>query len=282
MSYNQITTFIPGHVSLLFSPFFSSNPLQSGSTGAGINISDGVTFTASISDESKLILNGSNVDIPAVTTVLNSFSQPVQIEAKTNLPLGAGFGLSGAISLGSAISAYNVLKVNKSMTELISLAHQADVSAGTGLGDVMSQARGGVPIRLNPGGPGHGTLTEIESDVTIEYISLGSVDTNSVLSGNISQIQSMGKKYLDLLLINPSIGLLFDLGYDFATNTNLITPAIDEIINSVIDNGGKASMAMLGETVIALETGLSDAGYTPKTCTIYNSQPHLIQSSFSR
>ena len=50
----------------------------------------------------------------------------------------------------------------------------------------------------------------------------------------------------------------------------------DEIINSVIDNGGKASMAMLGETVIALETGLSDAGYTPETCTIYNSQPHLI------
>ncbi|MFD1596006.1 sugar kinase, partial [Haloplanus litoreus] len=40
--------------------------------------------------------------------------------------------------------------------------------------------------------------------------------------------------------------------------------------------GGAASMAMLGETVFALETGLTDAGYDASVCRTCDAGAHLV------
>jgi len=37
----------------------------------------------------------------------------------------------------------------------------------------------------------------------------------------------------------------------------------------VIEAGGDGGMAMLGETVFALGTGLTDAGYDANVCAVY-------------
>ena len=102
------------------------------------------------------------------------------------------------------------------------------------------------------------------------------MDTYTILSGVLSKIQSIGSESLHSLLKNPSLDSLFDLGYKFTLETNLMTPKIEETINTVIDCGGKASMAMLGETVISLGTGLSDAGYVPNICETFSPERPLF------
>ena len=277
MPSHSISTFIPAHVSLFFSPFLSPNPIESGSTGAGITLSDGLTFTTSPSNESSLTINGSKVHMEVANTIFNSLPSPLHVEAQTKLPLGSGFGLSGAVALGIISSAKTLLNLPFSPSDIVRIAHSADVSAGTGLGDVMSQSYSGIPIRVKPGGPGHGVLEKIPGTNRIEYLSFSSMDTYTILSGDLSKIQSIGSDSLHSLLQNPSLDSLFDLGYKFTLETNLMTPEIAETINTVVDCGGKASMAMLGETVISLGTGLSDAGYTPNVCEIFSPEKPLFE-----
>ncbi len=269
MRSHPLSIFIPAHVSLFFSPFFHPDPLKSGSTGAGITLSDGLNFTASPSNESLLTINGSKVDMEVANILFNSFPFSLHIEAQTSLPLGSGFGISGAVALGIVSSAQTLFNLSFSPKDIVQMAHSADVSAGTGLGDVMSQSRGGVPIRTRPGGPGHGLLDEIPETTRIEYLSFNSMDTHAILSGDLSKLQSVGSESLNSLLQNPSLDSLFDLGYKFTLETNFMTPIVAEAINAVRDCGGKATMAMLGETVVSLDTGLSDVGYTPNICEIY-------------
>jgi len=44
---------------------------------------------------------------------------------------------------------------------------------------------------------------------------------------------------------------------------------VAEAVDAVTDAGGEAAMAMLGRTVFALGTGLSDAGYDAAACRIH-------------
>jgi pantoate kinase len=54
----------------------------------------------------------------------------------------------------------------------------------------------------------------------------------------------------------------------FAREADLLTPRLEEAIRDVSEAGGDASMAMLGETVFALDSGLSDAGYDAERCEV--------------
>ena len=47
---------------------------------------------------------------------------------------------------------------------------------------------------------------------------------------------------------------------EFAREADLITPEVEEVLAEVEEVGGEAAMAMLGETVFALDSGLSEAG----------------------
>jgi pantoate kinase len=48
-----------------------------------------------------------------------------------------------------------------------------------------------------------------------------------------------------------------------------LTDELRTVVTDVAEAGGEATMAMLGETVVALGTGLSDAGYDPGVCRIH-------------
>jgi pantoate kinase len=56
----------------------------------------------------------------------------------------------------------------------------------------------------------------------------------------------------------------------FSRQSGLLTDAVREVVTDVTESGGRATMAMLGETVFALGTGLSDAGYDPEVCQIHH------------
>ncbi|PSQ34812.1 sugar kinase, partial [Halobacteriales archaeon QS_9_70_65] len=73
----------------------------------------------------------------------------------------------------------------------------------------------------------------------------------------------------------PTLETFMHVSRSFAREVGLLTPAVREAIEDVSAAGGEASMAMLGETVFALDTGLSDAGYDAERCSVSLAGAHL-------
>ncbi|QDX39807.1 pantoate kinase [Salarchaeum sp. JOR-1] len=261
--------FVPGHVTGLFSIHRDDDPARAGSRGAGLTLTDGVTVSVRSADESAVFLNGERADVAAVAGVLDALGVTARVEAETPLPVGAGFGVSGATALGAAYAANATFGCGRSENGLVRLAHAAEVDAGTGLGDVVAQARGGAPIREEPGAPPHGRLDGVPETARVEYASFGGLSTADVLSGDTETLSAAGERALDRLRDEPTLDRFVAASRTFAAEAGLLTDDIDEVVGDVLDAGGRASMAMLGRTVFALGHGLTDAGYDAEACRIH-------------
>ncbi|WP_254761581.1 pantoate kinase [Natrinema marinum] len=267
----EATAFVPGHITGFFSAHPDEDPTKAGSRGAGLTLTDGVEVTVepAAGDDSTVVLDGTEIEIDPVTTVLETLDATARVEAESEVPLGAGFGVSGAMALGTALATNRVFERKLSMNELVTIAHGAEVQAGTGLGDVVAQAHGGVPIRLEPGGPQDNKLDAIPSRARVEYISFGELSTADVLSGDTEELTAAGKEALARVVEEPTLLSFLYASRLFARDAGLLTDRVTETIADVSAADGQASMAMLGETVFALGTGLSDAGYEPSICATH-------------
>jgi len=261
---SSATAFVPGHITGFFSAHTAATCAQAGSRGAGITLTDGVEVT--VAPGSGCRLNGDDVSITAVDDVCTRLGVDAAVDATTSLPVGAGFGVSGAVALGTALAANAVFDCGKTENELITLAHCAEVEAGTGLGDVVAQARGGLPIRIDPGSPSHGHLDGLPARPRIEYVTFGEVSTEEVLAGDTDALTLAGESALSRLLERPTVEQFIAVSRTFAEEADLLTDEVADAIAAVDDAGGDAAMAMLGNTVFALGSGLSDAGYEPTGC----------------
>ncbi|WP_049971632.1 pantoate kinase [Haladaptatus cibarius] len=276
MSDEAGRAFVPGHVTGFFSIHEADDPKQAGSRGAGLTLSEGVTVTVEPAKEASIELNGEFAAVESGRRVLDALDVTARVSARTDLPLGAGFGVSGALALGTAFAANDAFDRGRSENELVTLAHGAEVKAGTGLGDVVAQARGGIPIRLEPGAPEYNRLDGIPMRTRIEYCSLGELSTAEVLSGRTDQLSKAGVESLVALVNEPTLDTFMNQSRIFAEETGLLTDEVREVIEDVHDAGGQASMAMLGETVFAIGTGLSDAGYDAETCETHHAGATLL------
>ncbi|ELY51838.1 pantoate kinase [Natronorubrum bangense] len=267
----EATAFVPGHITGFFSAHPAEDPTKAGSRGAGLTLTDGVdvTVTPAPEGESTIVLDDKELEIDPVRTVLETLETPAHVEAESEIPLGSGFGVSGAMALGTALAANRVFERKLSRNELVTIAHGAEVQAGTGLGDVVAQAHGGVPIRLEPGGPQENKLDAIPERARVEYVSFGELSTAEVLSGETDQLSAAGKQALSRVVEEPTLLSFMYASRLFAREAGLLTDEVTATITDVADAGGQASMAMLGETVFALGTGLSDAGYEPTVCATH-------------
>lgn len=265
----EVSAFVPGHVTGFFTTQHDPDPTKAGSRGAGLTITDGVSVTVRPGPKTEIELNGSVIEMPPVERVFNALDVTARVDASADVPLGAGFGVSGGLSLGSALAANRAFGCGLSEYELVTIAHGAEVQSGTGLGDVVAQARGGIPIRLEPGSPPHGVLDAIPDRARVEYVSFGELSTADVLAGETDHITQAGQTALSRVVKEPTLGSFIFASRRFARETDLLTPTVTEAIRAVNEAGGQASMAMLGETVFALGTGLSDAGYEPNSCVTH-------------
>ena len=265
--------FVPGHVTGFFSVHPHDDSRRAGSRGAGIALADGVTVAVAPpgTGETTIALGGEPVEMDAVAHTLDTLGVRARIAVETPLPVSAGFGVSGGAALGAALAANARFDLERTENELIATAHAAEVDAGTGLGDVVAQARGGVPLRVEPGAPPHGHLDGIpvQANRRIEYVSFDERSTEAVLGGDTDGLSMAGERALAALQEAPTIERLLSCSAAFAREADLLTERVDEAIGAVEVAGGAASMAMLGETVFALDTGLSDAGYEPTVSTIH-------------
>jgi pantoate kinase len=269
MTERTARAFVPGHVTGLFSVHRHDDPARTGSRGVGLTLTDGVSVAVRPASEPQTMVDGDAVHVESVNRVLDAMGVDAAVHAETDVPLGAGFGVSGAIALGTAYAANALDDVERSENELVRLAHVAEVEAGSGLGDVVAQARGGAPIRLDPGAPPHGRLDGIPETARVEYVTFGEVSTETVLSGGTETLSTAGEVGLDTVRAHPTLESFLAASRTFASDADLLTDDVEAVIEAVADAGGSAAMAMLGRTVFALGTGLSDASYDPAVCRIH-------------
>jgi pantoate kinase len=272
---DEATAFVPGHVTGFFSAHRTDDPATTGSRGGGLTLSDGVRVRVTPSETTQVTLDGERVDVEPVEHVLGAFGVTARVAVESELPVGSGFGVSGAAALGTAFASNTVFDGERSENDLVELAHVAEVKSGTGLGDVVSQARGGVPIRVEPGAPGHGVLDGVPTSSRVEYVTFGELSTAEVIEGDTTRLTRAGERALGELRARPTLSRLVRLSRRFAREAGLLVPEVETAIDAVTDAGGEAAMAMLGRSVFALDTGLSDAGYDPQVCETYPSGAHL-------
>jgi pantoate kinase len=270
MTDDGTTAFVPGHITGFFSVHRDEDdPTATGSRGAGLTLTDGVEVTVQPADETTVYLDDASIDVESVQRVLETLEVSATVSAESDVPLGSGFGVSGAMALGTALAANAEFDRKLSENELTTIAHGAEVQAGTGLGDVVAQMRGGAPIRLEPGGPQHGKLDGLPYRARVEYLPVGELSTEDVLSGDTDVLSQAGTQALSRVVGEPTLASFIYASREFAREAHLLTRDVGRIVEDVSDAGGQASMAMLGETVFALGSGLTDAGYDPEVCGIH-------------
>ena len=262
------TVWVPGHVTGLFTVERADEPARTGSRGAGFTLADGVSVTVDPDRDRVVRLDGEPSEIAAVSHVLDELAVDAAVDVTTELPIGRGFGLSGAMALGTALAASEAAGLEHTENELIRVAHVADVTAGTGLGDVVAQARGGIVLRLAPGAPPHGRLDGIPAGGRVELLPLGELSTPSILDERPERISTAGERALEQVKQTPTRAGFVSAAQQFTGAVGLATQRVSEVLDAVAATGDQAAMAMLGETVFAFGTALSDAGYDPQVSAI--------------
>ncbi len=273
--------FAPAHISGIFIIDIKKDPVLSGSIGAGICLEDGAVTKVSAAEETTVKINGAVADAPTTLTAIKLLtSQPVLVETMLNVPIGAGFGASGAGALSAALALNEALSLNLTFREIAEAAHVAEVTNRTGLGDVTGQTFGGIVIRKKAGAPFTVHVDKIPcSDSKISWVSFGGISTKSVLSDDIKKksINKAGRLRLKELLKKPMLENFFRQSSAFAKEIELMSPQVKDAIEAVEAAGGLASQAMLGNTVFAINDNgaLSEFGDVHES-RISNAGAHLI------
>ena len=276
----QATAFSPGHISGFFQPVYYESFYQTGSRGAGINLSHGVTATVCIESDSiqtvEVYVDNKIQVTPVVTNaikqVLRDSPFHVRIDLYCNLPVSQGFGMSAAGSLSATYAVASLIKIP--FEDAGMAAHRAEIELKTGLGDVAAEIGGGVEIRKTPGVPPWGDVIRIPGDWEIVCCTVDKrVSTSDVLSDETVQnkVQLIGKECTDRLLQNPSTDQLFALSMEFTKRSGLASEKILEVMGAV-KPFGKCSMCMLGNSVFAI-------GDTKKISEVLSSYGTVLQCS---
>jgi pantoate kinase len=176
------------------------------------------------------------------------------------MPLGAGFGASGAGALGAAYALNAYFDLGLTANTAASVAHVAEASNRTGLGDVIAQNTGGLVVRLEAGAPGIGVVDRIPvQPLKISYVVRGPISTKEVLSDQkaMQEINRAGEAALKDLLKKPTLKEFMLLSRHFTSRIGLASDWALDAIEAVEAAGGMASMIMLGDSVFAIGGGVA-------------------------
>ena len=262
--------FAPGSVTAIFAPGETADR----SKGASFAIEDGVVADVEpagepdAADESTVSVDGEPTDFEPVELALETLGVTAAVDLAAEVPIGRGFGASGAATLATALAANEAFGLGRSREELVEVAHRAEVEAGTGLGDVFVQEMGGLVV-----GDG-GEPRRFDRDDPVEYASFGPIATEEALADEelMTTVAREGTAALDGLPAAPSLGHLTREAWSFARAIDLPTDEVRETVAAVEAAGGAASMAMVGETVFAVEV----EGVLPNRTAVSSEGAHLL------
>ncbi|MBI2653030.1 hypothetical protein HYX00_06195 [Candidatus Woesearchaeota archaeon] len=257
---SEAKAFAPANISCIFKIHSHKNPRWMGSYGVGFTLNEGVVVKAEKSERKEVAFNNTSINFPTVSGVIKKLTNDkIRICAKSKLPLGCGFGLSGASALATAYAINRLLKLKKTNKELAIVAHTAEVENKTGLGDVVNQFYGGFCLKLKPSS--YFIVEKIPSnnvEVYCKYfskINTKSVITNNKLKSKINNSASIAlNKIKNLLNKNNNIKLneIIKISKEFAVSSKLLKDKQTiQTIRNIEKNNGNASMIMLGNAVFS-------------------------------
>ena len=141
-----------------------------------------------------------------------------------DLPLGAGYGSSGAGALGIALGLNHLFKLGFTQLEAAKYAHMADVMNHTGLGTVGGQFVGGLSITMEPGYPFQMRQVEIPPETVIVIGSFGVVSTKQILTDPEYRrlIHTVGKKAMNRMQKAYTLANFVQVCDQFLDGTQLI------------------------------------------------------------
>ncbi|MCD6248294.1 MAG: hypothetical protein J7J17_02450 [Hadesarchaea archaeon] len=264
----KASAFVPGHVSGFFQVCDESEDLvRRGSRNCGPCITAGVRTDVFVRPrpQSSVMVFIDGKEAPeartstrAVEMVLETVgtSLDVTVQHNTHAPIGAGYGLSGAGALGAVLALSKALGLGLGRNEAASVAHVAEVSCGTGLGDVGAQVIGGLVIGLEPGAPPYGKWERIEvpEDLVVVCGTLGPLRTERFLRDLEFKRRSkeLGGKALASLMKSPTLQNFMRVSEHFSREVGILEGELLEIIGEISKSTPfGASAVMLGRAVFA-------------------------------
>ncbi len=217
----------------------------------------------------RIFINGEDVTTEARTTLfvfqqfLDYLKSPVEVEIRHDfdLPIGCGYGASGAGAIGAAVGLTCVLGLPLTLNQAGKIAHIAEVMNKTGLGTVGGQLFAGFNITTQAGYPFLLDKLIVPPGIRIVCGTFGPVYTKTILGSWEwkEKIRRVGAKAFEALFTRPNIQNFMDVSRKFVADVGMLEVLhLDNVKNLMAElNSLKiygASMNQLGQSVYAICT----------------------------
>lgn len=255
--------FSPGHVTGFFSIHPHTDPLRHGSTGAGFSLTEGTVTSLRPSPADEVLMNGLPLEgAPVSRAVLRLFRertghrQTWTVSHETSLPIGCGFGTSGAGALSLALALNRTAGDPLDRLEAAALAHRAELEIGTGLGTVLGETFGGFEVRTAAGAPGTGRVVNlpVSAGLRAVFLVFGPLATPKMLGDKTvaAAISREGESLRQRLLDDPGVSQFLTLSRSFGRQAGLVNPRLAALQDQMEAQGILAPMLMFGDGLFTL------------------------------
>jgi len=183
----------------------------------------------------------------------------IEVRHTFDLPLGCGYGASGAGALGASVAFSIVFDLSLSLWECGKVAHVAEVRNRTGLGTIGGQLLGGFTISTKAGYPFRLDYMFVPEDLRVVICSFGPISTKAILNDpeHSKRIKMTGAYAMDQIHKKFDYVEFMKISRMFLKETRLIEELkiwdVDSLLNDLsdVDTYG-ASMNMFGKSVFVL------------------------------
>lgn len=242
----QISVQSPGHITGFFVIF------TNGSTGAGLNVAEGMKTTVQQAQKDSFTMNGRKEKLIVSEAVLRLFRKKtgtrgkVKVEHLTKFPIGYGLGISGAGALSLSLALNKLFRARLSKKEALEIAKRAEIECGTGLGDVVAEQFAGLMVGKKPY-PSKAAEQIKCSEKSVALGFLKPIVTKKIIRSAKwkRKINKIGKYCMKEFSKEKGMASFIKFSRVFTKYTGLGTPKITAALSKIHDG----SMAMLGETI---------------------------------
>jgi len=221
--------------------------------GAGFSIDKGLS--TSVSEKkggaTTIMINGAQTPSPVTKAVLRRFFEIcgkvglLDIRHETEIPIGYGLGMSAAGALSLTLALNELLGAGLKRNECVKIAHDSDVECGTGLSGVDAAAIGGILFRKTVADKPVAIKFE-EHEIELAFFS--PIRTSSIIRSEEwkAKVNAAGEACLEGLFRSKKWDGFVSSSRKFALDSELAAWC-----GSEMENNGRASMAMLGQTLFS-------------------------------
>ncbi|MBI2597976.1 MAG: hypothetical protein HYW50_02155 [Candidatus Diapherotrites archaeon] len=245
--------YAPAHITGFFKIY------KNGSTGAGLNLSEGVRTKVIAKPAKKtkieIFINGKKTAAGTSRTVAKKYLKVLKknywlkIFHSTKLPIGYGLGASGAGALSLSLALNKALKTNFSKKTAVRIAKEAEIENGTGLGDVIAQQFFGVIRGLLPFPSKKAANIPCKKKYCVCAF-FAPIKTSTIISSKTwkQKVNKAGSYCMKQIAKKPTVKNFINLSRVFSIESGLATKKVRKIMDELPG----ASQAMLGSTAFVI------------------------------